>query len=139
MELIVFGTKNIRHFTIFVQNKTLYVPNHTVNQIASLAIMSPNWYNSLHGTGCTLESNLVLLFYIHMPCHMQFCNRMTQDATSYLVQQDCPSPQEPVTHPCLANPIHMLIVHCLAIVEQCGRLDMHGTLRQHWLEPVFLT
>ena len=56
--------------------------------------------------------------------------------TSYLVQQDCQSPQEPIIHPCPANTMHMLIFHYIAIVEQCGT---HGTVMQHCLEAVFVT
>ena len=78
MEIIVFGTKNIGHFTMFVQNKTFFVPFYTFNQIASQARISPNWYNSHHGTDCTLENNLVLSTCIHMLCDMQFCTHITQ-------------------------------------------------------------
>ena len=103
MRIIVFGTINIRQFTIFVQNKILNKLYHTVHQIASLARISPNWYNFHHGTGCILLSNMVLPFNIHIFCHMQFCTHMTQDPRSYLVRQDCQSPQEPVTHPCIES------------------------------------
>ena len=134
MEIIVFVTKTIGHFTIFVQNKTFYVPFHTFNQIASQVRISPKWYNSHHGTGCIMEKNLFLSTCIHMLCHMHAV--LHPHYTSYLVQQDCHSPQEPVTHPCPANTMHMLIFHDIAIVEQCGT---HGTVLQHCLETVFVT
>ena len=84
-----------------------------------------------------MEKNLVLSACIHMLCHMQLPHVVLhQHYTSYLVQQDCQSPQDPVTHPCPPNTMHMLIFDYIAIVEQYGT---HGTVMQHCLEAVFVT
>ena len=125
-EVIVFGTRNIGNFYIFVLSKTLtynfthLIKSHLSKNISKLVQLSP--WHWLH----IVEQYSPV--YLHPSLHPYY--------TSDLVQQDCQSPQEPVTHPCLVNTMHMLIFHYMAAVEQCGT---HGTVMPHCLKAVFVT
>ena len=112
----------IRHFTYhFTQS------NRILGKNISKLVQFSSWHWLHNGE----ESSPVYLHphaLPHAALHPHY--------TSYLVQQDCQSPQVPVTHPCPANTMHMLIFHYIAIVEQWGT---HGTVMQHCLEAMFVT